>query len=135
MIISNKLLHLDYDPSIDVLFVEWPDFNNYSLAELHYTLESLVETIRSYDIKNLLVDATKTVVAIDQGDYEEISGKFAQNLLTTRLQKLARLVSDSSVRERHVENFKKKSNFSFELESFSTKEEALAWIRDREVIS
>jgi predicted HAD superfamily phosphohydrolase YqeG len=131
MIIPHKLLLLEYDPTIDVLFVEWPDFNHYALPELHFTLESLVEIIRSFDIKNLLVDATKTVVAIEQEDYEEISGKFAQDLLTTRLQKLARLVSNSAVREKHVANFRKKSNFSFAFESFATKEEAMSWLRSK----
>lgn len=130
MIIPNKLLYLEYDPSIDVLFVEWPDFNDYAVPELHFTLDSLVETIRGFDIKYLLVDATKTVIAIGQEDYDEISGRFAQNLLSTRLKKLARLVSNSSVREKQVENFKKKSNLAFELESFKTKEEALEWFKD-----
>ncbi|MFC6996849.1 STAS/SEC14 domain-containing protein [Rufibacter roseus] len=127
MIISHKILHLEYDPTRDILFVEWPNFNQYALPELHYILDSLVETIRNYDISNLLVDARNTVVAINTQQYEEISGQFAKALVSTRLKKLARIVTDSTVREKQVQNFGKQANFSFEIQSFASQEEAMAW--------
>ncbi|ALI98741.1 hypothetical protein DC20_06895 [Rufibacter tibetensis] len=121
-------MKLEYDPAKDVLMVEWPDFEEYAIPELHYTLDSIVEAVRSYDIKNLLIDARSAVIAVGQKEYDEIAGKFANNLLTTRLRKLARLITDSSIREAHVQSFKQNARFSFEVESFPTKEEALPWL-------
>lgn len=128
MILPNKLLTLDYDPAKDVLTVEWPNFEAYALPELRHILDSVVETVRSYDIKHLLIDARSAVIAVEQKEYDEIAGNFAHSLLTTRLKKLARLITHSSIRETHVQNFKQKANFSFEVESFATKEEALLWL-------
>lgn len=129
MIIPNKLIKLDYDPTKDILFVEWPDFEYYSLSELHHILKNVLETIRHYDINYLLVDARTTVVGINENDYNQIALKFAQDLVHTRLKKAARLSTHNTNREKLVESLKDKSKLTIEFESFDTVDEALNWFK------
>lgn len=129
MIIPNKLIKLEYDPSKDILFVEWPDFEYYSLSELHNILENIVDTIRHYDINYLLLDARTTVVTIKEADYNQIAVKFAQDLMKTRLKKVARLSTQDANREKLVVNLLENTRLSVEFESFNTVDEALSWFQ------
>jgi hypothetical protein len=127
MIIPNKLIKLDYDPSKDILFVEWPNFEYYALSELHNILDNIVETIRHYDINYLLIDARTTIIAINEEDYNQIAVKFAQGLMQTRIKKVARLLTQDNNREKLVNDLKEKTQLSVEFESYSTIDEALNW--------
>lgn len=129
MIIPNKLIKLDYDPTKDILFVEWPDFEYYALTELHLILKNVLETIRHYDINYLLIDARTTVVGISDKDYNQIALKFAQELMQTRLKKAARLSTHNRNRETQVEQIKEKAKLSVEFETFDTVDEALTWFK------
>lgn len=129
MIIPNKLIKLEYDPTKDILFVEWPDFEYYSLSELHNILENIVDTIRHYDINYLMIDSRTTVVAIKEAEYNQIATKFAQELVKTRLKKVARLSTNDTNREKQVLSIKEKTMFSVEFESFQTVDEALNWFK------
>lgn len=129
MIIPNKLIKLDYDPTKDILFVEWPDFNYFSLAELHQILNNIVETIRHYDINYLMIDARTTVVSIKESDYNIIALNFAQELMKTRVKKVARLSTTDVNREKQVASLKIKSGLTVDLESFETVDEALEWFQ------
>lgn len=129
MIIPNKLIKLDYDPTKDILFVEWPDFEYYSLSELQHILKNVLDTIRHYDINYLLIDARTTVVGISEKDYAQIASKFAQELMQTRIKKVARLSTSSFSRESQVETIKERIKFSVEFKSFHTVDEALDWFK------
>ncbi len=129
MIIPNNLIKLDYDPTKDILFVEWPDFKYYSLSELHHILKNILDTIRHYDINYLMIDARTTAVGISEKDYNQIASKFAQDLMLTRIKKVARLSTPSFRRESQVEMIKEKTRFSVEFKSCSTVDEALDWFK------
>lgn len=129
MIIPNSLINLEYDPTKDILFVEWPDFDYYSLSELHNILENIVDTVRHYDINYLLIDSRTTVVSIKDSDYNEIAVKFAQDLMKTRVKKVARLSTDDMSRENMVIDLKEKTRLSVAFESFQTVDEALDWFK------
>lgn len=132
MIIPNKLIKLDYDPTKDILFVEWPDIEYYSMPELLRVLEDVVDTVRHYDINYLMIDARSTTVGIKEEDYNQIGLKFAQDLMTTRLKKAARLSTRNLGRERQVMELKEKSKLTLEFRSFETVDEALEWFQSSE---
>lgn len=129
MIIPNKLIKLEYDPTKDILFVEWPDFTYYAIPELHHILDNIIETIRHYDINFLMLDARSTAVTISQEDYDSIAQKFARNLMKTRIKKVARLITDDPGREKQVKELKEGIRLAVDIKSFSTVDEALAWFK------
>lgn len=128
MIIPNKLIKLDYNPARDVLSVEWPDFYYYSASEAAYTLNIIVETVRQYDVKYLLTDTRKSTVDIPQPEYKEIILRFARDLTTTRLRRLARVVTDSTRRLKPIREVRQEAQLEVELRDFYSVEEALDWL-------
>jgi predicted HAD superfamily phosphohydrolase YqeG len=129
MIIPNTLIKLDYDPTKDILYVEWPDFEYYSLLELQQILKTVLDTIRHYDINYLMLDARTTVIDISEADYDQIASKFAQDLMQTRIKKVARLITSNAVRERQVEQVREKTKLSVEFKTFDTVDNALNWFK------
>jgi 6-pyruvoyl-tetrahydropterin synthase len=128
MIIPNSLIKLDYDPVLDVLSVEWPDFYYYSISEAAYTLDIIIETVKQYDVKYLLTDTRKSTVDITTSQYKEIILKFAKDLATTRLQKVARVVTESTLREKSISEVKQEAHLTVPIRNFGKLEEALQWL-------
>ena len=131
MIIPNKLIKLDYNPSRDVLSVEWPDFHYYSASEAAYTLNIIVETVRLYDVKHLLTDTRKSTVDIPRSDYREIILQFAKDLATTRLRKIARVVTESTSRLKPIREVRQEAHLEVAIEDFYSLEEALDWLASK----
>ncbi|KAA3437852.1 hypothetical protein [Rufibacter hautae] len=131
---SSHLLTLDYDPSTDILFTEWPSAHPYNLNEVDKALQILVETIRNYDVKRLLIDASQTKVDpdLDEERYKEIILRFAYDLMKTRLQKSARVLTADKAREARsqeiAQEVSQKTHLSVQSQSFATRSEAQAWL-------
>jgi hypothetical protein len=51
----------------------------------------MVDTVRHYDVKRLLLDTRKTVIAVSEEENREVTSQLASNLAKTPLQKLARI--------------------------------------------
>ncbi|MBC5775300.1 hypothetical protein H8S95_14570 [Pontibacter sp. KCTC 32443] len=100
---KDGLILMDYDVASDILVVKWLASKTSSSSELSYTMKLLVDKIRSYDIKNLLIDAREDVIGITDEEYVEINMTFAQNLASTRLQRVARLGTTNTNRENFVQ--------------------------------
>lgn len=128
MIIPNRVVKLDYDPAKDVLSVEWPDFRDYSISEAVHILDIVVETLRLYDVKYLLTDTRNRMMNVPDSRYKDIILKFAKDLTATRLQKLARVVTESTVREKPINEVKREANLSIPMQNFYTVEEAFNWL-------
>lgn len=128
MIIPNNLIKLDYDPAWDVLSVEWPDFHYYSVSEATYTLDIIVEAVRLYDVKRLLIDNRKSTVDIPESEYKEAILRFAKDLALTRLRKIARVVPESALGERLIRGVRQEAHLDVEAENFATIDEALGWL-------
>ena len=131
MIIPNKLIKLDYNPARDVLFVEWPDFYYYSASEAAYTLNIIVETVRQYDVKYLLTDTRKSTVDIPKSEYREIILQFAKDLATTRLRKIARVVTESTSRLKPIREVRQEAHLEVAIDDFYSIEEALEWLASK----
>ena len=127
MIIPNRLVKLDYDPAKDVLKVEWPDFTDYSVSEAVYMLDIVLETVRHYDIKYLVTDTRNRMVGVPDPKYKEIILKFAKDLAQTRIQKLARIITASTAREKPINEVRQEANLTTPMKNFYSMEEALDW--------
>ncbi|MFC6997777.1 STAS/SEC14 domain-containing protein [Rufibacter roseus] len=128
MILENTLIKLDYNPAKDLLFVEWPDQNTYSLYEFNHLLEKVLNTVKYYDISYLLIDARQTVDAITEIEYMDAAIKFLEDLSHTRVKKVARLVTDNINRERQIKEISNKTNLSLEFQTFASLEVAQSWL-------
>lgn len=129
IIYQSGILTLDYDPATDILFVEWPDMQHVVLPEIKQALKVLVDHVRNHDIKRLLIDSSKANIDLDGDDYKELLKEFGMNIMSTRLQKLARVLTADKNRERQVEQAKQEIGLTVELKSFTDREEALNWLK------
>ncbi|MBF8963728.1 hypothetical protein I0P70_10750 [Pontibacter sp. FD36] len=128
MIIPNKFLKLDYNPTKDILLVEWPNMHNYTLPEVTYIINEVVETVRSYDIKRILTDTRQSKVTVPMEEYAGIINNLALQLATTRLQKFAKLKTADPDRETISSNAAALVVGSITYRSFESMEEAIEWL-------
>ncbi|MBJ6118216.1 hypothetical protein JAO76_08440 [Pontibacter sp. BT310] len=135
VLFENSIVKLDYDPATDIIEVAYPDLHTYLLAEIKYTIDQMVDIIKSYDIKKLLLDSSKTRISVSEEESREISTYLARGLATTRIQKVARLQSPSqSVEKLAINNIKtleQSKVMPFQLINFSDKTEAIAWLKEK----
>ena len=127
MIIPNPLVRLDYDPARDVLKVAWPDFRDYSVSEAVHVLEIVIETVRCYDIKYLLTDTRGRMVEVPDARYKAIILKFSKDLAATRLRKLARVVTESTRRDRPIQEVRQEAGLTVPMRNFESVAQALSW--------
>jgi len=131
---QNSLIILDYTPSSDILSVVWPNAEPYNLAEIRRTLDILVESIRNYDVKKLLIDASQTTVSseLNEAEYKSIVIQFAHDLTKTRLQKSARITTSDKIREIKSRELSATiitdTKLAVDSQIFSTKDEAITWL-------
>lgn len=129
ILFQNGLIKLDYDPTTDILFVDMPTVNNLVMPEVRQALRIIVEHVRNYDVKRLLVDARKTEVEVSEDIYASMLAEFSRELMATRLKKLARIVTSSSVRENVVKKVYDDNKLTIELQSFTELAPALEWLK------
>ncbi|MCP2044219.1 hypothetical protein [Pontibacter sp. HSC-36F09] len=128
MIIPNKFLKLDYNPTYDVLFVEWPNMHDYTMPEVTYIIDEVIEAVRSYDIKRILTDTRQSKVTVPMEEYAKIINQLALQLATTRLQKFAKLNTRDADREAVSSNAAALVVGSITYSSFDDLDEAVAWL-------
>jgi hypothetical protein len=126
---------LDYDPTTDILKVDWPNIETYQLAQVQQTLQTLVDYIRNYDVKYLLIDAsqaTSNPELVETPEYKKMIFEFVSDLTKTRLKKSARISAGDTKREAKTQKLTKEviqeTNLIIQSKDFSNKEEAKAWL-------
>ena len=128
MIIPHPVVKLDYDPITDILTVDWPDFTDLAISEAQYILDTFIETVIAYDVSYLLTDTRNGTVNIAEAKYKELAYNFATKLAKTRIMKIARVVSEATVRETPVKEVTQQAQLTIPLKNFTTKKEALVWL-------
>lgn len=128
----NSLIKLEYSPATDILQVNYPDLYSYQLAEVRHSLSIMVDTIRNYDVKRLLLDASVTSIHISDEENSELNINLAAELSKTRLQKVARIHPLSPTRETIAQNnidmMLRSGLISYQLRTFSNRSQALIWL-------
>jgi hypothetical protein len=132
MLLYNGIITLDYNPTTDILLTSMPDVKQFTLPEVSFCLGLIVDNIRNFDIKNLLLDSSQSVVEIEEESYKAITSKFAVDLMSTRLQKIARVgTTDTSREEKSAKlstELKQELNLPIAFKNFSNQTEAMAWL-------
>lgn len=136
MIIYNGIITLDYNPSTDVLATSLPDVRQFGLSEVSFCLDLIVQNIRNYDIKKLLLDSSQSVIEVENEGYKAITQKFGADLKGTRLKKIARVGTSDAKREemsaKLSTELRLELNLPIEFRNFSSATEAMDWLIERE---
>lgn len=130
MIIPNKFLKLDYNPTYDVLFVEWPNMHDYTMPEVTYIIDEVIQAVRSYDVKRILTDTRQSKVTVPLEEYAKVVNQLALQLASTRLQKFAKLNTRDADREAISSNAAALVVGSVAYRSFDDIDEAIAWLTE-----
>ncbi|RNI24084.1 hypothetical protein [Rufibacter latericius] len=133
ILFENTIIKLDYSPATDILEVAHPDLHDHLLPEIKDSIKILLENVRSYDVKRLLLDSSRTTVSVSEQESLQIGMYLAEGLMKTRLVKLARLQSPSPAVEENAEKdireIEQAGMLTFELQNFTKKVEALEWLK------
>ncbi|WP_089320749.1 hypothetical protein [Pontibacter ummariensis] len=128
IIYENSFIKLDYNPATDVLLVDMPRIDTMIMPEVRSALAIIAEHVRNYDVKRLLVDARQTKVEVNEESYTALISEFSQSLMTTRLQKVARIVSASEVREKAVKKVYERDGLPLQFKNFEEMAPAIEWL-------
>ena len=132
ILFENSVIKLDYDPATDILHVAYPDLHDFLLPEIKHSINILVDTVKHYDVKRLLLDSSKTSVTVNSDESREIAVYLAAGLSTTRVQKVARVQSHSNSVEQlaqgNINHINSTQQLPFQLQNFTSKAVALEWL-------
>lgn len=128
MLIYTGIITLDYDPATDVLVTGMPDVRQFGLSEVSFCLGLIVETIRNYDIKHLLLDASQSVVEMEGEAYRALTAKFSTDLMKTRLKKMARVATADAGREERSASISAELHLPMASRNFPSQAEAMGWL-------
>lgn len=135
MVIYSGIIALNYNPVTDILETSMPNIKAFSMSEVEYCLDLIVECVRNYHVTNLLLDSSKSVVEVDNEAYQSIVSRFTADLMRTDLKRLARIETADANREEKSaqasELVRQKYNLPIEFKNFATQAEALAWLMER----
>jgi hypothetical protein len=129
MIIPNEFSKLEYDPTTDVLYVEWPDIHDHTLYEIKIMLGQMLSTINNYDIKKVLSDSRKTIITVADDVYNGVVSQLAEDLKSTRLHKFARVTNGLDNREKAAREAAAVLKDRFVVSNFSDLDQAMAWLK------
>ncbi|AKQ45476.1 hypothetical protein TH63_07195 [Rufibacter radiotolerans] len=130
VIYDNGFLKLDYETNTDILSVMMPPVDTILLPEVARSFGVIVEHVRNYDIKKLLIDARETRVDVEEEVFKPIISDFVKGLASTRIKRVARLVSPSFARELVVTKVFQDREIPIEFESFTEATPAYAWLEN-----
>ncbi|NEM97646.1 hypothetical protein [Pontibacter burrus] len=133
---KDGLIELNYEVANDILSMDWPDLTGFTMPEISYSIRKLIDTLRHYDIKYLLVNSQQSNVSeLTRAEYQRVLMEFVQQLMNTRLQKLARISTFDISRENVVDGIAEVAliqlGIQFEFRNFQYMEAALDWLRDK----
>ncbi|NEM96468.1 hypothetical protein [Pontibacter burrus] len=135
ILFQNSLVKLDYDPATDIGVIEYPDLHDYLLPEIKHSIDLLVDAIRSYDVKRLVLDGTKTVATVDIEQDRAIATYMTAGLMRTRIQRLARIQSLNNlvdIRAQNNEKYVRETQVPpFPIQAFKSRGEAIDWLLER----
>ncbi len=133
ILLENSILQLEYNPATDILRVRYPDLQRYHLSEIKHSLQVMVETIRNYDVRKLMLDASTTSVEIDDEQNRQLTLELAGMLAKTRLLKVARVrpfVAEVETRaQQNIEVARAAGLLTYEVGTFTSCEEAMRWLQ------
>ncbi|GAA4425466.1 hypothetical protein GCM10023188_06440 [Pontibacter saemangeumensis] len=128
VLFDSPIIRLNYTPATDILVADLSNKHEFYALEVRETLKTIVEHVRHYDVRRLLMDSRKRVLVIDPLEYVSLMSEFTRALQTTRLQKLARIYTGISSREDLVQAINLQMSPTYTLRTFPSHDQALAWL-------
>ena len=130
---QDSLLELDYDLRTDVLYVNWPSLTEANVSYLNISINELLNAIKHYDIKKLLIDSSTSRIEIPDEVYRPLIFSFINRLKDTRLYRMARVIPENTSREARLQGYTRQMRaenmFSYETGEFMSKDQALNWLK------
>lgn len=131
------VLHTDryfehiYDVKHDLVCVKWPTIESLYLPEILNSIRVLVENIKNYNIRHLLIDATETKAHSSNEDANKVVYELLTGLGKTHLEKLARVESAIPERESVLKQMipEVAPQVNFEIKFFKDIAGALNWLQ------
>lgn len=134
VLFESSIVKLEYDPATDIIEVAYPDLHTYLLPEIKYTIDVMVDIIKSYDIKKLMLDSSRTAIAVSDEESREVATYLAKGIATTRVQKVARLQSPTqeveTVAQNNIKSLEQTQLLPFQLQNFSDRTDAITWLKE-----
>ncbi|MCJ8164589.1 hypothetical protein MKJ04_06995 [Pontibacter sp. E15-1] len=128
VLFDSPILRLSYTPATDILIADLSNSYHFHAMEVQEALTMILNHVRHYDVKRLLMNSRNRVMVIDEMAYALLMTDFMKALLLTRLQKLARINTGIDSRESLVQYFDTQLVTTFTLKTFSCIETALEWL-------
>lgn len=132
ILFENSLIKLDYDPSSDILEVGYPDLHDYLLPEIIHSIDILVDSVKHYDVKRILLDSSRTSISVNSEESRQIAVYLASGFATTRVQKVARLQSPShnveQSAEANIRHIRESQQLPYLLQNFMDRVVAVNWL-------
>ncbi|WP_439882735.1 hypothetical protein ACSX1A_06100 [Pontibacter sp. MBLB2868] len=129
---QNSTFSLDYDAASDILHINYTDLQGLSLSDVMYSLQLLVEAIRTYQVKKLLLDLSRSIIEVSDDKNKAITVQFLSDLILTQVQKVARIQRVDphveKVVQTSLEHLKEVGLIPFQLQTFASKSDAIAWL-------
>lgn len=129
ILFESSIIKLDYNPATDILDVSYPDLHDYFLAEIKHTINIMVDLIKNYDVKKLILDATKTIISVSDEESREVATFLATGLMKTRIQKVARVQSLNSkveiTTQGNIRHIQASGELPFQVQNFTSKAAAI----------
>ena len=130
ILFESPLIRLEYAPATDILSADLSAAYEFYLMEVREAFDTLVKTVRHYDVKKVLMDSRNRIIQVEQEKYAALLTNFLDELQATRLQKLARLHTGNSTRENLVKTMQQQIDYSFQIKTFTDKDQALKWLKE-----
>ena len=64
LLFKNSIITLDYNPAADILEVAYPDLHGFLLPEIKHSIDIMIDNVKNYDVKRILLDSTRTVISV-----------------------------------------------------------------------
>lgn len=133
ILLQNSILKVDYNPATDIVEVNYPDLQGFLLPEIKNSINQMVEVIRNYDVKKILIDLSHTVIDVSDLESKEVSVQLAEELKNTRLQKMARVQPKDTEKElkaqENIRLLREQGLLPYQLKTFTNKSSALDWLK------
>lgn len=129
--IPNPLVKLSYSPAKDILLVEWPSFDRHLEAETASIPKTIVETLKTFQIRCLLLDLRKTGTDFPEPQLMRIMIRLAKSLKKTPVQRVARVATADSLLKPTIKEIVDESHLSIPVDDFHQVEDAVKWLASK----
>ncbi|WP_018476260.1 hypothetical protein [Pontibacter roseus] len=132
ILFSNGFFQLEYDAPTDILSVALPDMSLAGLSEARRCFDIMLEHVKNYHVRNLLLDSSGASVQVSETEYNKLIYQVSMALKQTRLKKVARIVSSGPQLEEMAVRVQgqvlESPPSAYQIKNFTSREAALQWL-------